>query len=174
MTGASEARNYSSSEVVRFTGITARQLQWWDEQGIVVPERDGRNRAYSFADLAELAVIAELRGKGFSLQGVRKVMRFLKKELGRRLADVVTDGGDYHLLTDGRSIYLESSAEDVVDVLKNSRQALFGVCLSDTVLRLGAEVRLPVTTPLRQAGKRKSGKKHPTTMNGVKHGRATA
>ena len=32
--------------------------------------------------LTEVAVICELRRKGFSLQGVRKVMRFLDRELG--------------------------------------------------------------------------------------------
>ncbi|HEX2597336.1 MAG TPA: MerR family transcriptional regulator, partial [Terriglobales bacterium] len=31
---------FTSSEVVALTGITARQLQWWDERGIVVPARE--------------------------------------------------------------------------------------------------------------------------------------
>jgi len=38
---------------------------------------------------------------------------------------------DYHLLTDGKRIYLEDSERNVIDVLKNSRQPLLGLCLSD-------------------------------------------
>ena len=35
-------------------------------------------------------VLAELRRKGFSLQKIRRVLRFLQREMGRRLADVLT------------------------------------------------------------------------------------
>ena len=40
---------------------------------------------YSLEDVAEIAVICELRQRGFSLQRVRKVMAFLQRELGKRL-----------------------------------------------------------------------------------------
>ena len=43
------------------------------QKRIVVPTRQGRRRIYSFADVTEVAVICELRSKGFSLQRVRKV-----------------------------------------------------------------------------------------------------
>jgi DNA-binding transcriptional MerR regulator len=131
---------FTSQEVVALTGITARQLQWWDERGIVSPAREGHRRLYTFDDVAEIAVICQLRRRGFSLQRVRKVIRFLQKELGKRLVETVTAGAEYHLLTDGRNIFLENSAKGVVDVLKNSRQPLLSVCLSDTVHEIRAEV----------------------------------
>ncbi|HZQ93027.1 MAG TPA: MerR family transcriptional regulator [Terriglobales bacterium] len=134
-------KGYTSNRVVELTGITPRQLQWWDERGIVAPAREGRNRLYSMADLAEIAVICELRRKGFSLQRVRKVMRFLQRELGKRLVDTVSAGSDCHLLTDGRTVYLETSARQVIDILKNARQPMFAVCLSDTVRQVKAELR---------------------------------
>ena len=61
---------FTSAQVVKFTGITPRQLQWWDERGIVQPLREGRCRMYSFDDLTEVAVICALRRKGFPLQRV--------------------------------------------------------------------------------------------------------
>lgn len=131
---------FTSQEVVNLTGITARQLQWWDERGIVVPEREGHRRLYTFDDVAEIAVICELRRRGFSLQRVRKVIRFLQKELGKRLVETVSAGAEYHLLTDGRNIFLENSAQGVIDVIKNSRQPLLAVCLSDTVQQIRGEV----------------------------------
>src|ERR1700758_4729478 len=104
---------FTSREVVKLTGITPRQLQWWDERGIVVPARDGHRRLYAMEDLAEVAVICELRERGFSLQRVRKVMRFLQKEFSRRLAETVSGSSDYHLLTDGETLYLETSARQI-------------------------------------------------------------
>src|SRR5690349_13436290 len=100
---------FTSREVMQLTGISARQLQWWDERGIVVPARQGRRRLYSLEDLSEVAVICELRDRGFSLQRVRKVVRFLQREFGARLAETVSGSSEYHLLTDGDSLYLETS-----------------------------------------------------------------
>jgi DNA-binding transcriptional MerR regulator len=132
---------FTSRDVVAMTGITPRQLQWWDERGIVVPAREGHKRLYSFEDLSEVAVICELRRRGFSLQRVRKVIRFLQKEFSRRLAETVSGTSDYHLLTDGKSLYLETSPQQIVDILKNSRQPMLAICLSDTVRRVRAVMR---------------------------------
>jgi DNA-binding transcriptional MerR regulator len=133
--------SFTSREVVAMTGITLRQLQWWDERRIVVPARQGHRRLYSTEDLAEVAVICELRRRGFSLQRVRKVMRFLQREFSKRLAETVTGSSDYHLLTDGRTLYLETSARQIVDILKNSRQPMLAICLSDTVRQVRAVIR---------------------------------
>ena len=131
---------FSTQEVIRLTGITARQLQWWDERGIVAPARQGHRRTYSFEDLTEVAVICELRSKGFSLQRMRKVVRFLQKEFSKRLAETVSGSSSYHLLTDGRTLYLETSPQQIVDILKNSRQPMFAICLSDTVRQVKAVI----------------------------------
>ncbi len=152
-------QRFTSAQVVRLTGITPRQLQWWDERGIVKPQREGRCRLYTFDDLTEIAVICALRRKGFPLQRVRRIMRFLQKELGRRLAESVSNGSEYHLLTDGKRIYLENSQRQVIDILKNSRQPLLGVCLSDAVREVRAEIfnRRPAQKQVtRGAGKRRS------------------
>jgi DNA-binding transcriptional MerR regulator len=143
---------FTSRDVVRLTGISARQLQWWDERGIVVPARAGHRRLYSMEDLVEVAVICGLRQRSFSLQRVRKVITFLQKEFSKRLAETVGGSSDYHLLTDGRSIYLESSAKQIIDILKNSRQPMFTICLSDTVRQVRAVIR---------DGKRASGSDSP-------------
>jgi len=131
---------FTSNEVVALTGITPRQLQWWDERGVVRPEREGHRRVYSMNQLTEVAVICQLRRKGFSLQGVRKVMRFLDREFGKGLAEIVDRSSEVHLLTDGNHLYIETSAKQIVDILKNSNQPILGVCLSDAVRQVRAGV----------------------------------
>ena len=131
---------FTSNEIAALTGITLRQLQWWDERGVVKPERQGHRRVYSINQLTEVAVICQLRRKGFSLQEVRKVMRFLAHEFGKGLAEIVERNSEIHLLTDGKRLYLEMSAKQIVDILKNSDQPILGVCLSDAVRQVQASL----------------------------------
>ncbi len=85
-------QSFTSSQVSERTGLTPRQLQWWDEQGIVVPARQGHRRLYSAKDLAELAILCDLRRRGFSLQRIRKMILLLRREFGQRLADLASGG----------------------------------------------------------------------------------
>src|SRR5579863_633036 len=152
---------FTSHEVVDITGITPRQLRWWDERGVVKPQREGHRRMYSMNHLTEVAVICELRRKGFSLQSVRKVMRFLGREFGKGLAEIVSRDSECHLLTDGTHLYLETTAAQIVDILKNSRQPILGVCLSDAVRLVRAEVvsrksNTSVTSPVSRRRARKA------------------
>jgi DNA-binding transcriptional MerR regulator len=135
-------RTSTSADVARLASVSLRQLQWWDEQKVVSPRHEGHRRIYSPAEVVEITVIAELRRKGFSLQKIRRVLKFLQKEMGKKLADVFS-GADMHLLTDGKSIYLEDSEKRVIDLLKNAKQPMFLVCVSDQVRRLQATHRKP-------------------------------
>jgi len=134
-------RKFTSSDVMALTGISARQLQWWDERGIVAPARQGHRRIYSWDELLTVAVICQLRRRGFSLQRMRKVIRFLQQEFGTSLAATVRASSEYHLLTDGTHLYLRTSARQVVDLLKNARQPMFDICLSDEVRRVRGEIQ---------------------------------
>ncbi|MBI3679300.1 MAG: MerR family transcriptional regulator [Acidobacteria bacterium] len=134
-------RIYASSEVARIGGVSLRQLQWWDERKVVSPRHEGHKRIYSSEEVVEITVIAELRRKGFSLQKIRRVLRFLQKEMGRRLSDVLRQDSDLHLVTDGRSIYLEDSNERIIGILKNARQPMFLVCVTDQVRRIDGTLR---------------------------------
>ncbi len=146
--------------MIALTGVTARQLQWWDEQGVVRPEHQGHRRLYTMQNLSEIAVISQLRRKGFPLQRVRKVMRFLQREFGKGLAEIVDLSSDVHLLTDGTHLYLETSERQIVDLLKNSRQPILGICLSDAVRQVRADVlsrkaSTSVTSPVERRRARK-------------------
>ena len=89
-------------------------------------------------------MIAELRRKGFSLQKIRRVLRFLQKEMGRRLAEVMQSSSDLHLVTDGKSIFLEEKQDRIIDIIKNTRQPMFLLCVTDQVRRLDHTERKPV------------------------------
>lgn len=129
-------RTYTSTDVAKIAQVSLRQLQWWDERKVVSPRHQGHKRVYLAEEVIEITVIAELRRKGFSLQKIRRVLRFLQREMGRRLADILSSDSKLHLLTDGKSIYLEDHQDRIIDLLKNARQPMFLVCVSDQVRRL--------------------------------------
>ena len=83
---ASSEQGFNSSDVARICGVSLRQLQWWDERNVVSPRQDGHKRVYMAEEVVEISVIAELRRKGFSLQKIRRVLRFLQKDMGKRLS----------------------------------------------------------------------------------------
>ena len=138
------AGTYTSSDVARMARVSLRQLQWWDERKVVSPRHEGHRRVYDPQEVLEIIVIAELRRKGFSLQKIRRVLRYLAREVGKRVGEILSGETPFHLLTDGRSIYLEDRQERVIDILKNARQPMFLVCLSDQARRLTVTPRKPV------------------------------
>ncbi len=144
--------SFSSTDVSSITGVSLRQLQWWDEKKVVSPRQEGHRRLYLAEEVLEISVIAELRRKGFSLQKIRRVLRFLQKNIGKRLAEVIDVRSDLHLVTDGKNIYLEDNSSTIIEILKNARQPMFLVCVSDQVRRIQAT--LP---PMRKPVGRESG-----------------
>ena len=131
-----DAEGFNSSQVARICGVSLRQLQWWDERNVVSPRQDGHRRIYLPQEVVEVSVIAELRRKGFSLQRIRRVLRFLQKDMGKRVSDALQSTGDVHLITDGKSIYLEDAPDRIIDLLKSARQPMFLVCVTDQARRL--------------------------------------
>src|SRR5260370_42203844 len=113
-----EDRTYSSIEVADVAQVSLRQLQWWDERKVVSPRHEGHRRVYFAAEVIEITVIAELRRKGVSLQKIRRVLRFLQKEIGRKLPQVLAPTSLPPLVTDRNSIYLADQHERIIDILK--------------------------------------------------------
>ena len=138
------SRIYSSADVARIGSVSLRQLQWWDERKVVSPRHEGRKRTYLPQDVVEITVIAELRRKGFSLQKIRRVLRFLQREMGKHLGDLLSSASNLHLLTDGKSIFLEDATGPNHRSTKKPRQPMFLVCVSDQVRRLEPTLRKSV------------------------------
>jgi len=149
-------RAYTSTEVARIAQVSLRQLQWWDERKVVSPRHEGHKRVYASEEVVEITIIAELRRKGFSLQKIRRVLRFLQREMGRRLAETQASSSSLHLLTDGRSIYLEDQHDRIIDLLKQARQPMFLVCVTDQLRRLDETPRKSVRSETVGATRRKS------------------
>ena len=149
----SDQERFSSGDVARIAGVSLRQLQWWDERNVVSPRQEGHRRVYLQQEVVEVSVIAELRRKGFSLQKIRRVLRFLQREMGKRLGDALAGESEIHLITDGKNIYLEEEPGRIIDVLKNAKQPMFLVCVTDQLNRFkAASGRKPARSEIASSG----------------------
>ena len=68
------ARTYTITQLCEEFGVTARALRFYEDEGLISPQRQGLSRIYSWRDRARLAWI--LRGKrvGFSLAEIREMI----------------------------------------------------------------------------------------------------
>lgn len=105
---------YSSREVAVMTGLTARQLQWWDSRRLFTPavgthrtEAGGfTERRYTPLDVLELQVLAELRRRGFSIPRLRRLLVTLREVFQIRLYEAIGEGGPVTLMVAGDELML--------------------------------------------------------------------
>jgi DNA-binding transcriptional MerR regulator len=125
-------KSYSAREVAALTGLTARQLQWWDARRLLSASVASRptaaggftERRYSPVELYELSALAELRRHGFTVQRIRKILAALREHFGIRLFEALGDGGPVTLLVDGQDIYARTDEGAFYNLLEAPGQPL--------------------------------------------------
>ena len=122
---------YTSKQVLRLVPVSARQLQWWDEQGVVKPRQEGHRRLYTFEDLFRVALISELRARHFTLGQVRAILRSLKAQRFKVPADNCR-----WLLANEERVLLLGQPADVMAFLEQNRPTFALVPLDSIMHRL--------------------------------------
>jgi DNA-binding transcriptional MerR regulator len=116
--------SFSTAEVARLTGLTSRQLDWWDRRGFLSPSIAGAagygsKRRYSFTDVVRLRLAARLRAAGFGLPQVRRVVETLKR------LDASQDGlASARLLVADRRVVWARTDSELVDLLHGGQLML--------------------------------------------------
>ncbi len=73
---------WTISELCRELGITTRTIRFYEDKGLLTPQRLGANRIYSYKDKARMQLI--LRGKrlGFALDEIKEYIDLYDADLG--------------------------------------------------------------------------------------------
>ena len=154
---------YSAREVAAMTGLTARQLQWWDDRRLIAsavsPKRTAAGgfteRRYTPVDLLELMVLADLRRQGLSVSRIRLLLETLRARFGVRLFETIGGAGPLTLFTDGREIYARTETGDLYNLLRAPDQPL---------LVLGSNLPLRELTAKTNSPKKRKKKKAPPVL----------
>jgi DNA-binding transcriptional MerR regulator len=83
MKNTKKYKGFSTNKVSAMTGVSARQLRWWEEQGLIKPgglpgRKLGQTRRYTLQDLICIIMVKTLRDRGVSLQKIRKSVDRIK------------------------------------------------------------------------------------------------
>lgn len=106
------------------TGLTARQLQWWDSRRLFTPAVGSRRteaggfteRRYTPIDVLELQVLADLRHRGFSIPQIRRLLATLRNVFNIRLYEAIGDDGPMVLYISGDQLYARARDGQLFDM----------------------------------------------------------
>ncbi|WP_221583930.1 MerR family transcriptional regulator [Microbacterium sp. G2-8] len=117
---------YRGAVAAKAAGITYRQLDYWARTELVVPtirnaHGSGSQRLYGFRDILVLKLVKRLLDTGISLQQIRVAVEQLRAAGIRDLAGTT-------LMSDGASVYLCTSNDEVIDLVSRG-QGVFGIAV---------------------------------------------
>jgi DNA-binding transcriptional MerR regulator len=120
------AAGYKGAIAARAAGISYRQLDYWARTELVEPTvrgaaGSGSQRLYGFRDILVLKLVKRLLDTGISLQQIRTAVNQLR-EAG------VNDLAQTTLMSDGASVYLCTSDDEVIDLVSRG-QGVFGIAV---------------------------------------------
>src|ERR1700710_809331 len=121
-----DTSGYRGAVAARAAGISYRQLDYWARTGLVEPTvrgaaGSGSQRLYGFRDILVLKLVKRLLDTGISLQQIRTAVNQLR-EAG------VNDLAQTTLMSDGVSVYLCTSDDEVIDLVSRG-QGVFGIAV---------------------------------------------
>ena len=117
---------YRGTVAARAAGISYRQLDYWARTQLVEPTvrgaaGSGSQRLYGFRDILVLKLVKRLLDTGISLQQIRVAVNQLRESGINDLAQTT-------LMSDGASVYLCTSDDEVVDLVSQG-QGVFGIAV---------------------------------------------
>lgn len=101
MARASTDREWTIGEIAEEFGITHRTVRYYEDQGLIAPERRGTQRVFHPRDRVRLALVLRGRRIGFDLEKIRRIvdmydetpgeagqLRYLLREIETRRAEL--------------------------------------------------------------------------------------
>jgi len=136
---------FSQELVSRITGLSKRQLEYWDETDVIKPSIAshygfGTPRLYSFADLIRLKVASEMRRLGVRPSDMKVTMAAFEQ---RGYSDPFVSVRFYSTGGGNKVVHVDSSSEAALSAFRDEidQQAeTFGLPLRD--LRTGLEATI--------------------------------
>ena len=117
---------YSVTELARELGVTARTIRFYEDQGLLTPQRAGNTRVFSHRDRARMILI--LRGKrlGFSLREIKEFLDLYVVDVTQveQMQLLLVKVRERSRLLEDQSRALDETLRELKDIEKQTCQAL--------------------------------------------------
>jgi DNA-binding transcriptional MerR regulator len=77
-----DTRSWTITELAREFGVTQRTLRFYEEQGLLSPERRGTQRVFRAGDRVRLELVLRGRRLGFPLEEIKKIVGMYDADAG--------------------------------------------------------------------------------------------
>jgi len=77
-------RTFTIRQLTKEFSVTARTLRFYEDEGLIAPERRGQTRIYSVRDRARIILILRGRRLGFSLAEIREYLDLYDRNMNTR------------------------------------------------------------------------------------------
>jgi len=116
-------KNITMKEAKEMTGLTSRQIRYYDQQDLIFPARSsGNQRLFSENDIKRLIKIKELLEAGNSIETVRSKLRAPEVDQDLKAEDDYEDRYDYYSDVDLDSLYPVSNRSELIKKLSRSNE----------------------------------------------------
>jgi DNA-binding transcriptional MerR regulator len=123
------ARTWSIAEVATEFGVTHRTVRFYEDQGLISPERQGTQRVFHPRDRIRLALV--LRGKrlGFDLAEIRRIVDMYDQAPGEagQLRYLLDQIADRRAELEQRRRDIEVTLAELDEVERRCRESLGGI-----------------------------------------------
>ncbi len=125
----SAIQEFSGPSAASIVGISYRQLDHWDTNGVVKPsvsqaDGSGSRRRYRYNDLLELRIVKRLRDAGVPLKKIASIFDYIRMNLAEEVASA-------RLVIDGTNVVFVRSDAEMIDLLQRGQGVLNVLPLSN-------------------------------------------
>jgi MerR family glutamine synthetase transcriptional repressor len=116
-------KNITMKEAKEKTGLTSRQIRYYDQQELIFPARSsGNQRLFSENDIKRLIKIKDLLAAGSSIETVRSKLRAPEVDQDLEAEADYEDHFDYYSDVDLDSLYPVSNRSELIKKLSRSNK----------------------------------------------------
>jgi len=116
-------KNITMKEAKEKTGLSSRQIRYYDQQDLIFPARSsGNQRLFSENDIKRLVKIKDLLAAGNSIETVRSKLRAPEVEQDFEVETDYDDHFDYYSDVDLDSLYPVSNRSELIKKLSRNNK----------------------------------------------------
>lgn len=133
---------YATDVAARLGNVSTLTLENWRRTKFLSPSipapRRGVSATYSFRDLVAIRVASELRDAGISIQGLRRVVKYLRTWNGLSTTEILAGTA---LVTDGHDVFQAEGTVTISALRRPGQRMLLVVPLDVLVTELQFKAR---------------------------------